>query len=120
MVKDTSDYGGSGIQPWMVYSTIAIVVIVGGYLVYASWTEENQPLSSPWICVTEECGNITSIVPKLGDPPPPLVCSKCDKKSLVPAYRCPKCTSIFTLNFWRGLPGKTKCPQCNIEIQFDE
>jgi len=104
----------------MAYSILALVVVVGGYLVYASWTEEDQPVSALWICVTEGCENIKNVVPKLEDPPPPLVCSKCDNKSLVPAYRCPECASIFTLNYWRGLPGKTKCPKCNIEIQFDE
>ncbi|MHC4442057.1 MAG: hypothetical protein ACYTF1_07345 [Planctomycetota bacterium] len=120
MVNSSTDDNNPRLQPWMIYSTIAIVVIVGGYLVYASWTEETKPVTSPWICTMEGCENLQDILPKLGDPPPPLVCNKCNNKTLVPAFPCANCNNYMVMNYWRGKSGPTECPKCGVKMQYDD
>jgi len=120
MVTNISESSEGGFQPWILYTIIGLAVFVGGYLVYANLTEGTKPLSSPWICMAEECGNVKNIAPKLGDPAPPLVCSKCGNKTLVPAFVCPKCNTYVVMNYWRHKSGMTRCPKCGIEIEYDD
>jgi len=103
---------------WILYTFIGVVVIVGGYWVYATWNQGNTPLKSPWMCMTEGCGYTAERVPKLGDPPPPQVCPKCGKKSLVPPHACPHRGELVIVNEWRGLPPPTICPHCGKEINL--
>jgi len=116
MFKDLFVKDEGGVQPWILYAAIGIAVIIGGYLVYGSWTEGDKPLKSPWMCMTEGCGHVVDLVPKLGDPAPPLPCPKCGKKSLAIPEACSHCGALVVMNEWRGLPPPTKCPKCGKEI----
>jgi len=120
MVKSLFIIEGGGLQKWVPYSIIALAIAVGGYFVYATWTADNKPFSSPWICMDDQCGHVENLVPKLGDPAPPLICKKCGKKSLVPARLCPNCGAFVVMNYWRGKSGVTKCPNCAQELYYDD
>jgi hypothetical protein len=108
-----------GLQSWITYAAICLAVFLGGYLVYGTWTRDNQPLDYPWICMTEGCGHTEHRVPTLDDPAPPLPCPKCGKNSLVPPRVCPNCKEFVVLNQWRGLPPPTKCPKCGQEVRVE-
>ncbi|UCD28950.1 MAG: hypothetical protein JSV03_00245 [Planctomycetota bacterium] len=119
-IQFSDDEGSFKFPPWVIYVAIGLVVVVGVYIVHATWTEGDKPLSSPWVCLTEDCGQVESIVPKLGDPAPPLICSKCGNKSLVPAYNCPHCGSLVVMNYWRGITGTTRCAKCDQEVNYGD
>jgi len=105
-----------GFKPWILYAAVGVAVVLGVYFVRGMWVGDEQTSESPWICITEGCGNVLDRVPQLGDPAPPHTCNKCGKKSLVPAFYCGQCGTPVTMNYWRDLPPPTKCPKCGQEI----
>ena len=116
MLKSLFLNEGGGIQAWVVYAVIGVVILGGGYLIYSTWSggASGQSLKGTMMCM--ECGYVVDRRPTLDDMYP-MTCPKCDKKGLVPADVCPHCGAMIVSNAWRKKLPPTICPKCNKEIQ---
>ena len=111
MWKDlfTSDDGS--IRPWVTYGATGLVILAVACFGYAAWTRSGESQKVTWMCMTEGCGYKTARSMKFKEPLP-AKCPKCDKNSLVPAFKCKKCGEPLILNQDRGLEPPTICPNC--------
>ena len=106
-----------GLKPWANYAVVALVIVGGGYFVYAAWTSGEKPLQGKWVCMY--CNCIGTKTPEVGGDVP-AGCPKCGKQGFVPGYSCPKCKTPVVLNAYRNLPGPAKCPKCGHEVKYGQ
>jgi hypothetical protein len=108
----TDDSGG--VRPWVTYTAIAAVLLVGGYFVYGAWTKNDRALEARLMCYS--CEYTSSKELKVGEVYP-QPCPKCEKQTFVPALNCSKCGAPNVWNEDRGAKPPTKCRKCGVELR---
>jgi hypothetical protein len=105
----TNDDGG--VKPWVTYTTVALVVVVAGYVVWGAMNKADRPHGLTMACSTPGCDFGDRMAPD-PDAELPLKCPKCKQQSVWPGVNCPACKEPNVM----GDDGKVKCRKCGREF----
>jgi hypothetical protein len=101
-------------KKWLTYGVLVTAIIVASIFIYRHWTRNSSNAPVAMMCMTPGCSYMRSESLSVGDTVP-MECPKCNKKSVVPAFKCRRCGTLNIYNEYRGLKPPTKCTKCGKE-----
>jgi len=105
-------------QPKLLLKWAAVLAGLGivAVAIWVIWSRASTTQPVVMMCMTPGCGYQRQRALQVGETFP-LVCPRCGKKSVAPAFRCPKCGTPNVWNEDRGLKPPTRCTKCGEEIR---
>jgi len=102
----------------VVWAVIGVAVLALAYFAWGAWSSRSRAQDVAMLCSNPKCGYTRAEPLQVGESLP-MTCPRCGQRTLMAAFRCPKCGTPNIWNENRNALPPTKCRKCGRENYHD-